>query len=162
MLALYRQETIILHSIGFKIMGFMAFTCSKPRKPDTFSVDQTLPGCEASCMYKLPSGSRQTRPPPPNPPLIPVAAVLENKKSQGCKEREREPAVAHDALRLISLKNTLDTKTIWENMYSVTEKAAVIEKIPVYFFIVVVIIIIFIFLLIFFFTELLSQKILRN
>ena len=32
-------------------------------------------------MYKLPSGSRQT--------LIPVAAVLENKKSQGYKKRER-------------------------------------------------------------------------
>ena len=69
----------------------MAFTRSKPRKPDTFFLDQTLPGCEASCIYKLPSGSRQTRPhpPPPNPPLIPVAAVLENKKSQGCKKRER-------------------------------------------------------------------------
>ena len=48
-------------------------------------------------------------------------------------------------------------------MYSVIEKAAVIEKISVYFFIVVVIIIIiFIFYYFFFFTELLSQKILRN
>lgn len=167
MLALYRQETIILHSIGFKIMGFMAFTCSKPRKPDTFSVDQTLPGCEASCMYKLPSGSRQTRPipppPPPQPPADSCRRCIEKKKKRArVAKREKEPAVAHDALRLISLKNTLDTKTIWENMYSVIEKAAVIEKIPVYFFIVVVIIIIFIFLLIFFFTELLSQKILRN
>ena len=65
MLALYRQETIILHSIGFEIMGFMAFTCTKPRKPDTFFLDRTLPGCEeASCKYKLPSGRRQTRPHP--------------------------------------------------------------------------------------------------
>ena len=48
-------------------------------------------------------------------------------------------------------------------MYSVIDKAAVIEKISVYFFIVVVIIItLFYFLLLFFFTELLSQKILRN
>lgn len=48
-------------------------------------------------------------------------------------------------------------------MYSVIEKAAVIEKISVYFFIVVVIIIIiFIFYYFFFFTELPSQKILRN
>lgn len=122
----------------------MAFTCSKPRKPDTFFLDQTLPGCEASCMYKLPSGSRQTRP---------VAAVLENKKSQGCKKRERAGSTAHDALRLISLKNTLDTKTIWENMYSVIEKAAVIEKISVYFFIVVVIIIIIFIFYYFFFSQ---------
>ena len=48
-------------------------------------------------------------------------------------------------------------------MYSVIEKAAVIEKISVYFFIVVVIIIIiFIFYYFFCFTELPSQKILRN
>ena len=136
MLALYRQETIILHSIGFKIMGFMAFTCSKPRKPDTFFLDQTLPGCEASCMYKLPSGSRQTRE----------------------RKREKELAVAHDALRLISLKNTLDAKTIWENMYSVIEKAAVIEKISVYFFIVVVIIIIIFIFYYFFFHRIAFSK----
>ena len=162
MLALYRQETIILHSIGFKIMGFMAFTCSKPRKPDTFFLDQTLPGCEASCMYKLPSGSRQTRPNPPPPPLpnpqlIPVAAVLKKKRARVAK-REKEPAVAHDALRLISLKNTLDTKTIWENMYSVIEKAAVIEKISVYFFIVVVIIIIIFIFYYFFFHRIAFSK----
>ena len=47
-------------------------------------------------------------------------------------------------------------------MYSVIEKAAVIEKISVYFFIVVVIIIIIFIFYYFFFTELLSQKILRN
>lgn len=67
-------------------------------------------------------------------------------------KREQEPAVTHDALRLISLKYTFDTKTIWENMYSVIDKAAVIEKISVYFFIVVVIIItIFIFYYFFFY-----------
>lgn len=47
-------------------------------------------------------------------------------------------------------------------MYSVIDKAAVIEKISVYFFIVVVIIIIIFIFYYFFFTELLSQKILRN
>ena len=47
-------------------------------------------------------------------------------------------------------------------MYSVIEKAAVIEKISVYFFIVVVIIIIIFIFYYFSFTELLSQKILRN
>lgn len=47
-------------------------------------------------------------------------------------------------------------------MYSVIEKAVVIEKISVYFFIVVVIIIIIFIFYYFFFTELLSQKILRN
>ena len=77
-------------------------------------------------------------------------------------KREQEPAVTHDALRLISLKNTFDTKTVWENMYSVIDKAAVIEKISVYFFTVVVIIIIIFIFITFFFTELLSQKILRN
>ena len=47
-------------------------------------------------------------------------------------------------------------------MYSVIDKAAVIEKISVYFFIVVVIIITIFIFYYFFFTELLSQKILRN
>ena len=47
-------------------------------------------------------------------------------------------------------------------MYSVIDKAAVIEKISVYFFIVVVIIITIFIFYSFFFTELLSQKILRN
>ena len=47
-------------------------------------------------------------------------------------------------------------------MYSVIDKAAVIEKISVYFFIVVVIIIIIFIFYYFFFTELLSQKILRH
>ena len=91
--------------------------------------------------------------PLPNPKLIPVAAVLKKKKRGRVAKREKEPAVAHDALRLISLKNTLDTKTIWENMYSVIEKAAVIEKISVYFFIVVVIIIIIFIFYYFFFSQ---------
>lgn len=47
-------------------------------------------------------------------------------------------------------------------MYSVIDKAAVIEKISVYFFIVVVIIITIFIFYYFFFTELLSQKILQN
>ena len=47
-------------------------------------------------------------------------------------------------------------------MHSVIDKAAVIEKISVYFFIVVVIIIIIFIFYYFSFTELLSQKILRN
>lgn len=104
-------------------------------------------------MYKLPSGSRQTRPnPPPQPQADSCRRCIEKKKRARVAKREKEPAVAHDALRLISLKNTLDTKTIWENMYSVIDKAAVIEKISVYFFIVVVIIItIFIFYYFFFY-----------
>lgn len=91
MLALYRQETIILHSIGFEIMGFMAFTCSKPRKPDTFFLDRTLPGCEeASCKYKLPSGSRQTRPPPP-PPQPPADSC------RRCIGKQEEPGLQKES-----------------------------------------------------------------
>ena len=119
MLALYRQETIILHLFGFKII-------------------------------------------PPPPPRWFLSPLYWKTRRARVAKREQEPAVAHDALRLISLKNTLDTKTIWENMYSVIEKAAVIEKRSVYFFIVVVIIIIIFIFYYFFFTELLSQKILRN
>lgn len=105
-------------------------------------------------MYKLPSGSRQTRPnPPPQPQADSCRRCIEKKKKARVAKREKEPAVAHDALRLISLKNTLDTKTIWENMYSVIEKAAVIEKISVYFFIVVVIIIIIFIFYYFFFSQ---------